>query len=178
MGKVVRFQILYTVTSPAGKTTEYGRALLSPTGPHLPELLLENGWVKLRDNAGHNEQTEEAKVQLEKLRVLEAKAKSNGAGLWKSSSDYARTQYDLQNPQAFLEQWKSQVVDGMILPPTLPLLITGDERLGSLFPSHRRESFGRRSSDRPVGLATRQASAMSHHHRGHPCADDETDKHC
>lgn len=114
VGKVVRFQILYTVTSPAGKTTEYGRALLSPTGPHLPELLLENGWVKLRDNAGHNEQTEEAKVQLEKLRVLEAKAKSNGAGLWKSSSDYARTQYDLQNPQAFLEQWKSQVVDAIV----------------------------------------------------------------
>ena len=117
MGKVVRFQVLYSVTSSAGKNTEYGRVLLSPTGPHLPDLLLENGWVKLRDNAGHNEQTEEAKAQLEKLRALEAKAKSNGVGLWKSPSDYARTQYDLEDPRAFLEQWKSQVVDGTIPPP-------------------------------------------------------------
>lgn len=115
MGKVVRFDILYSVTPQGSKTLEFGRIALSPTGPYLPDLAVEKGWVKVRENAGQNEQSEEATSLLEKLRALETKAKSRGEGLWQSSSETVKTTYDVSDPQGFLAQWKGQNINGKAL---------------------------------------------------------------
>ncbi|KAI9822189.1 MAG: hypothetical protein M1826_000543 [Phylliscum demangeonii] len=115
VGKVIQFQVIYTISPPNSKTIELGRVLLSPTGPSLPELAVEKGWVKLREGAGRNEDSEEASSLLEKLKPLEARARADGAGLWSSPpAEVVQTEYDLADGHAFLEQWKGQEVDGIV----------------------------------------------------------------
>ena len=112
VGKVIQFQVLYTVTPAGSKTLEFGRVILSPTGPYLPELAVEQGWVKVRENAGGKDNSEEATAILEKLKALEAKARANGDGLWAPSLEVVETAYDLADPEAFAERWKGQNLDG------------------------------------------------------------------
>lgn len=115
MGKVVQFQVLYTISPPNSKTIELGRVMLSPTGPFLPDLAVEEGWVKIRDNAGRNEDSEEASALLEKLKQLESKARADSKGVWAGSGNTIETIYDLSDHQSFIEKWKGHEVDGMFL---------------------------------------------------------------
>lgn len=93
---------------------EFGRIMVSPTGPYLPEVAVEQGWLKLRENLGHNEYSEEAHALLEKLRALEAQAKSQAQGLWQPSLGIIEIDHDLPDSQAFLEQWKGHAMDGRV----------------------------------------------------------------
>lgn len=88
--------------------------MLSPTGPFLPEIAVERGWVKLREKGGRDEYGEEAAALLEKLKALEAKAKAASEGLWASGGGTIENSHDLSNPQAFVEQWKGKQVDGSV----------------------------------------------------------------
>ncbi|KAI9884064.1 MAG: sedoheptulose-7-phosphate:D-glyceraldehyde-3- phosphate transaldolase [Watsoniomyces obsoletus] len=121
VGKVVQFQVLYTVSPAGSKTLEFGQVKLSPTGPFLPELVVEKGWVKLRDNAGSSEYSEEANNLLEKLKAVEARAKANSEGLWGSDVEVVETTYDVSKPEEFLQEWKGQSVDAII-----ERVLTGD----------------------------------------------------
>ena len=125
VGKVIQFQVLYTVTPAGSKTLEFGRVILSPTGPYLPELAVEQGWVKVRENAGSNENSEEVTAILEKLKALEAKARANGNGLWASSLEVVETAYDLADSEAFAERWKGQNLDGKREKGTMVLQVVG-----------------------------------------------------
>ncbi len=100
--------------TPAGsKTLEFGQVLLSPGGPSLPELAVEKGWVKIRDGAGSNDNSEEANALLERLRSLEAKARAEGVGLWEPSPPVIETTYDVADAEAFFGQWKGEVLNGI-----------------------------------------------------------------
>ena len=122
--------MLYTISPPGTKKIELGRLALSPTGPFLPDLAVEKGWVKLRDNAGRNEESEEATALLEKLKQLEPKAKADSEGVWASSGETIETKYDVSDAHALVDQWKGREVDGIFPNLTesmyqdLPLTIT------------------------------------------------------
>lgn len=120
---MIQFQVLYTISPPNSKTIELGRVTLSPTGPFLPDLAVEKGWVKIRENAERNAESEEAAALLEKLKQLEAKARVDSVGLWSASGEVIETKYDLSDPQGFIEQWKGQEVDGELQIPDTSTLI-------------------------------------------------------
>ncbi|KAI9788742.1 MAG: hypothetical protein M1816_006599 [Peltula sp. TS41687] len=124
VGKVIQFQVVYTISPPNGKKVELGRIMLSPTGPILPDLAAEKGWVKIRENAERNAESEEAAALLEKLKSLEAKARLDSAGLWSSAGETIETKYDLSEPQGFIEQWKGHDVDAIA-----ERVLTGDRLL-------------------------------------------------
>lgn len=135
VGKVVQFQVLYTVSPAGSKTLEFGQVKLSPTGPFLPELVVEKGWVKLRDNAGNIETSEEANALLEKLKALEARAKANSEGLWGSDLEVVETTYDVSNSEAFLQEWKGRPVDGQFpnIIQCAAVMLTFEKRLSREF---------------------------------------------
>ncbi|EHL00341.1 putative nuclease domain-containing protein 1 [Glarea lozoyensis 74030] len=91
VGKKVQFKILYSIPN---TKREYGVAFLED-GTRLPEYMVEAGWSKLRDDAGRKEDSEDALQQLEKLRLLEAKARAEDKGIWQSSGGHINVRHDM-----------------------------------------------------------------------------------
>jgi len=118
VGKVIQFQVLYNI--PTGVKRDYGIITLQ-TGQSLPEMAVAEGWVKLRDDAGRKDDSEEAKAQLEKLELHEAKAKADSKGLWAASGGKIEASYDIPDPKAFLEEWKGKSTDAIV-----EKVLTGD----------------------------------------------------
>jgi staphylococcal nuclease domain-containing protein 1 len=83
VGKNIQFSVLYSVPN---TKREYGVVFLND-GRKLPEEMVKEGWLKLREDAGRKEDTEESLQQLSKLRMLEATARSEDKGLWAPRSD-------------------------------------------------------------------------------------------
>ncbi|RFU32392.1 hypothetical protein B7463_g3909, partial [Scytalidium lignicola] len=110
VGKTIQFQVLYTIPN---TKREYGIAFLSD-GRRLPEEMVQEGWLKLREDAGRKEDSEEVTQQLDKLRLLEATARSEDKGLWAPSGGRIKVQHDMGDAQAFLESWKGKTVDGLV----------------------------------------------------------------
>jgi len=65
VGKNVQFQVLYTIPN---TKREYGIVVLND-GRRLPEEMVKEGWLKLREDAGRKEDSEEALKQLDHLRL-------------------------------------------------------------------------------------------------------------
>lgn len=78
VGKNIQFSVLYAIPN---TKREYGVIFLND-GRRLPEEMVKDGWLKLREDAGRKEDSEEALQQLDKLRLLEATARSEDKGLW------------------------------------------------------------------------------------------------
>ena len=110
VGKNVQFQILYAIPN---TKREYGIVFLND-GRKLPEEMVKEGWLKLREDAGRKEDTEEALQQLDKLRALEGNARAEDKGLWAPSGGRIDVQHDLGNSQSFLDAWKGKTVDGLV----------------------------------------------------------------
>ncbi|KAG9237906.1 putative nuclease domain-containing protein 1 [Amylocarpus encephaloides] len=110
VGKHVQFQILYTIPN---TKREYGIVFFND-GRRLPELMVEEGWLKLREDAGRKEDSEEALQQLDNLRLLEAKARADDKGLWQTSGGRINVQHDMGDSASFVEKWKGQSVDGLV----------------------------------------------------------------
>jgi staphylococcal nuclease domain-containing protein 1 len=126
VGKNVQFQVLYTIPN---TKREYGIVFLND-GRRLPEEMVKLGWLKLRDDAGRKEDTEEALKQLDELRLLEAKARADDLGLWQPSGGRIEVQHDMGNSQEFLETWKGKSVDGIV-----ERVLSGDRMLVRLMVS-------------------------------------------
>ncbi len=109
VGKAVRCTVLYTIPT-SGR--EYGVAELRD-GPQLPDESLKAGWLKVREDAGRKEESEEVLQRLETLRSLEAQAKSEGTGLWAGVGGVIEVQNNLGGPE-FINQWKGKSVDGVV----------------------------------------------------------------
>jgi staphylococcal nuclease domain-containing protein 1 len=94
---------------------EYGNAQLRDL-TRLPEDLVAAGWLKVREDAGRKEESEEAAQRLERLRDLEADARSDGRGMWAVRGDgVIQLQNDLgASPADFVAQWKGKEIDGII----------------------------------------------------------------
>ncbi|RDW62317.1 hypothetical protein BP6252_11750 [Coleophoma cylindrospora] len=110
VGKTIQFQVLYAIPN---TKREYGIVFLSD-GRRLPEEMLKEGWLKLREDAGRKEDSEEALQQLDKLRLLEATARSEDKGLWQSGGGRIDVQHDMGDSNEFLETYKGKTVDGLV----------------------------------------------------------------
>jgi staphylococcal nuclease domain-containing protein 1 len=110
VGKHVQFSVLYSIPN---TKREYGIVFLND-GRKLPEEMVKEGWLKLREDAGRKEDTQDALEQLNKLRLLEATARSEDKGLWAPSGGRINVQHDMGDSQAFLETWKGKTVDGLV----------------------------------------------------------------
>lgn len=125
VGKNVLFKVLYTVPN---TQREYGIVMLSEGGPKFPESMVQQGWLKLRDDAGRKEDTEEALQQVSQLRVLEATARSENKGLWAPTITHIDVQNEMTDPQNFIDTWKGKAVDALV-----ERVLSGDRLLVRLF---------------------------------------------
>ncbi|KIV85311.1 hypothetical protein PV11_01016 [Exophiala sideris] len=116
LGKVVQFEVLYAI--PTTKR-EYGRVKL-PTGAELPDLIVQEGWAKVREDAGKKEDDENALAYLDKLRSLEGEAKASNKGVWGKGGQIENSS-EVPDPNALVEQYKGKKVDAVI-----ERVLTGD----------------------------------------------------
>lgn len=123
VGKVVQFKILYNI--PTGVKRDYGTVVLQ-TGESLPDASVSEGWVKLRDDAGRKDESEESKRLLDLLELEEARAKAASKGLWAPEGGKIES-YDLQNHKEFLEQWKGKSLESIV-----ERVVTGDRMIARL----------------------------------------------
>jgi staphylococcal nuclease domain-containing protein 1 len=110
VGKNVQFLVLYQIPN---TKREYGIVYMND-GRQLPEEMIKEGWLKLREDAGRKEDSEEALQQLDKLRLLEATARSEDKGLWAPSGGQIELQHDMGDSQTFLDTYKGKTVDGLV----------------------------------------------------------------
>ncbi|KAF2748085.1 hypothetical protein M011DRAFT_493974 [Sporormia fimetaria CBS 119925] len=111
VGKVVQFRVLYKI--PTGANREYGIISL-PNKTQLPETAVAEGWVKLRDDAGRKDDSEEAAAVLEKLQMLEARARADSKGLWQDSPSNINSTNELSDPRKFVEDNKGQDLNAIV----------------------------------------------------------------
>ncbi|WEW56008.1 hypothetical protein PRK78_001443 [Emydomyces testavorans] len=110
VGKVIQFQILYAI--PTGAKREYGLVKL-PGGRELPELCVSEGWVKMREDAGRRDETEDTASMLEKLRDLESRARAESKGVWGQGGNI-EVSYEISDPRALVDSLKGTTVDTVV----------------------------------------------------------------
>lgn len=111
VGKVVRFQVLYKI--PTGANREYG-LIVTPNKEILPQQAVAAGWVKLRDDAGRKEDSDEAANLLERLQVDEARARADSKGLWAETGGRINSSSELSDATKFVEQNKGKDIDSIV----------------------------------------------------------------
>jgi staphylococcal nuclease domain-containing protein 1 len=128
VGKPVQCTVLYTIPT-TGR--EFGYAQLKD-GTEVPEDLVKAGWLKVREDAGRKEESEDILERLEKLRAAESSAKADSKGLWAGSGGFIELQNDLGGPD-FMKQWKGKTVDGIV-----ERVLSGDRLLVRLLLSEKK----------------------------------------
>ena len=114
-----------------GSGREYGTAWLQD-GTQLPEASVQAGWLKVREEAGRKEESEEILDKIDNLRRLEALAKEEGKGLHAGTGGVIEVQHDLGSP-SFFNEWKGKTVDAIV-----ERVITGDRLLVRLMLSEKK----------------------------------------
>lgn len=109
----MQFRVLYKI--PTGANREYGVISL-PNRTQLPELAVAEGWVKLRDDAGRKDDSDESTALLEKLQVFEARAKADSKGVWQESGGRIDSTSELSDPKQFVEDNKGKDINGKKFP--------------------------------------------------------------
>lgn len=128
VGKPVQCTVLYTIPT-SGR--EFGYAKLKD-GTELPDDLVKAGWLKVREDAGRKEESDDILERLEKLRALESSAKADQKGLWVGTGGFIELQNDLGGPE-FMNQWKGKTVDGIV-----ERVLSGDRLLVRLLLSEKK----------------------------------------
>jgi staphylococcal nuclease domain-containing protein 1 len=136
VGKQIQFSVLYTIPN---TKREYGIVILND-GRRLPEEMVKEGWLKLREDAGRKEDSEEALQQLDHLRLLEAKARNDDKGLWSPNLNRIEVQHDMGDTQTFLETYKGKTLDGLV-----ERVLSGDRMLVRLLISPTKHIQGKMS---------------------------------
>lgn len=113
VGKVIQFRVLYTIPMKDGSKRDFCQITLQD-GNQLPDLSVAQGYLKLRDEAGSRESSDEVTSYIDKLRALEARAKADNRGLWDAAAPKAQTSHELSDPTAFVEKWRGKPIDGMV----------------------------------------------------------------
>lgn len=119
VGRIVRFKVLY---NPTGKR-EYGTVQLEGQDP-LPDAAVAAGWLKLRDDAGRKDESDESKAVLEKLEIAQAKAKADSLGVWSTQGGKIETAYEISDTQGFVDEWKGKPIDSIV-----ERVVTGDRMI-------------------------------------------------
>ncbi|KAL4866802.1 hypothetical protein BDV12DRAFT_172284 [Aspergillus spectabilis] len=120
VGKVIQFQTLYTVPT---SQREYGKIKLPSFDVTLPEISVQEGWSRVREEAGkRSDDTEETVAMLERLRALEDHARTEGKGVWAGGeSGRLETTYELADGKSLVDQWKDKHLEGIV-----ERVLTGD----------------------------------------------------
>ncbi|KAH9884162.1 tudor domain-containing protein [Xylariomycetidae sp. FL2044] len=108
VGKAVKCTIMYTIPT-SGR--DYGVVQLRD-GMQLPDELVKAGWLKVREDAGRKEESEEVQQHLETLRQWESQARTEGKGLWEGVGGVIEVQNDLGSID--FDQWKGKTVDAVV----------------------------------------------------------------
>ncbi|KAK7537239.1 uncharacterized protein J3D65DRAFT_624837 [Phyllosticta citribraziliensis] len=124
VGKVVQFRVLYTI--PTGAKRDYGIITL-PGGLTLPDTAVAEGWVKLRGDADRKDDSEASTMILQRLEVLEARARADSKGLWAEAGGHLDTAYELPDPKTFVEQNR-----GVELNAIVEKVLSGDRLIARL----------------------------------------------
>lgn len=123
IGKVIQFRVLYTIPS---TKREYG-IILTQNGEEFPAASVENGFVKLRDDAGRKDDSDESVNLIDQLKSLEPEAKAASKGLWATGAKSIQVSYEIADPKAFVEKYKGDLVDTII-----ERVLAGDRMLARL----------------------------------------------
>lgn len=128
VGKIVTFRVIYRVPT---SNREYGVLSIGQAqqdATPVAEYALQEGWVKLREDAGKKEDNPDTVSMLDKFRALEAAAKAEEKGVWAPSKNgKIDCAYDLGDAKSFAEEWKGKEVDGVV-----ERVITGDRLIARL----------------------------------------------
>ena len=114
VGKLVRFQVLYAIPQKAGGANRDYGTVQCATGQQLPDLIVQEGWARLRDDADRKADSPTGTELLEKLQALEAHAKADEKGLWAAPSTRIEMLRELPNPKAFVEEHKGQPIESVV----------------------------------------------------------------
>lgn len=128
VGKPVQCTVVYTVPN-SGR--EYGTAKLQD-GTELPDELVKAGWLKVRDDAGRKDESEEVSARVEKLKTLEDSARADSKGLWAGSGGHIEVQNEL-DPNFMKEYRGKGSVDGIV-----ERVLSGDRMLIRLLVSDKK----------------------------------------
>ncbi|KAF2482820.1 hypothetical protein BDY17DRAFT_325072 [Neohortaea acidophila] len=114
VGKVVHFRVLYAIPQKTGGgARDYGVVTLS-TGQVLPDLIVQEGWARIRDDADRKADAPPAAELLERLQALEAHAKADEKGVWNASTKPVQNLRDLPDAKAFAEEHKGQALEAVV----------------------------------------------------------------
>lgn len=82
----------------------------------MTELLVAEGWVKVREEAGKKDEPVEGESLVDKLRTIEEQAKRAQKGVWGNTNE-GRIECANEtpaDPQAFLQKWKGQKISTIV----------------------------------------------------------------
>lgn len=82
----------------------------------LPDISVQEGWSKVREEAGkRSDESEETLALLDRLRALESLAQDENKGVWASSNKgVIETSYELANGQELVSKYKGEQLEGII----------------------------------------------------------------
>ena len=83
-------------------------------GQQLPDLIVQEGWARLRDDAERKAESPPAAELLEKLQALEAHAKADEKGVWNASLKSIQNVRELSDPKAFVEEHKGEAIETVV----------------------------------------------------------------
>lgn len=111
---MIQFQVAYTI--PTGAKREYGIIKLPGFDAQLPDISVQEGWTRVREEAGkRSDDSEETFALLERLRALEGLAQREGKGVWAGAEKgQIETSYEVSNGQALVDQYKGQQLEGIV----------------------------------------------------------------
>lgn len=114
VGKVIQFDIIYSI--PTGAKREYGSIKLLAFDASLPDIAVQEGWVRVRDEAGKRaDESEDTIAYLERLRALQDHAKSEGKGTWSGASNgQLETSFEIQDASALVQKYKDQPLHAIV----------------------------------------------------------------
>lgn len=124
---MINFSVLYNIPTPSPR--DYGIVQLQ-SGQQLLDLVVREGWAKLRDDAGKKEDSAQGTELLERLQALEAHAKAEEKGIWNPDNQRIENTYEVPDPKAFVESWKGTPVDS-----TVERVLSGDRLICRLMTS-------------------------------------------
>lgn len=100
----------------------------------MPDLCLSEGWVKVREDAGRRDDSDETVILLDKLRESEARARAESKGLWAAAgAGDIDMSYEVKEPKQLVDSLNRGQVDAVV-----ERVLNGDRLLVRLLVNARR----------------------------------------